>query len=440
MSLLMRQMKDYAQAGLDLTWQRIFIFAAALALAGYYYDAKFAGIMLVFLVLSELYDFWFFNRVMACMDLSDAAARKLLPYLYLSTLFSTSLIITYSVGIAIIQGPTTHFMSSFFLFAAALFAAMNSHYVLHVLVTRLVCFCAAFLFIPIRDIVITGAPLHSEAWAQLFTSIFVLTFIIDSSLGYLRKYRDQVKQFDLLKAEHEKSKIAYKAKSEFIATMSHELRTPLASIRGSVDLARTGKLGELPNRVSEVLEVAHRNCMRLLKLIEEILDLQSIESGRMAYSHENLDLVALVAETLADNRLLASDAGIVLSSDLPDCEVIVRGDQQRLQQVFLNVLSNAIKFSPAKSEIRVSLQVSDTRAKVLFRDEGIGLSEEHEAKVFDRFTQVDSSDTRKTGGTGLGMNISRQIMNAHHGTITYTKNAGPGTTFAVELNLVTLRA
>lgn len=252
-SPLMRQMKDYCQVGLDLTWQRFLIFAAALALAAFYYDAKFAGIVLVLVIASELYDYWLFHKVAGCKDTDDEAAKRLLPLLYLSTLFSTSLIIAYSVGIAFIQGPTSHFMASFFLFAAALFAAMHSHYVLQVLVMRLLCFGAAFLFIPIRDIITTGAPIQSELWAHLFTSIFVLTFIVDSSLGYLKIYRERVAQYGLLQEEHEKSKIAYKAKSEFISTMSHELRTPLTSLRGSVDLARSGKLGELPEKVSEVL-------------------------------------------------------------------------------------------------------------------------------------------------------------------------------------------
>ncbi len=436
----MRQMKDYCQVGLDLTSQRLLIFAAALALAGFYYDGKFAAILTVLLIASELYDHWFFNRVVASRKTDHEAARRLLPWLYLSTLFSTSLIIAYSVGIAVIQGPTTHFMASFFLFAAALFSAMHSHYVMHVLVTRLLCFGGAFLFIPIRDIVITDAPITSELWAHLFTSIFVLTFVIDSSRGYLRVYRERVAQFDLLREEHEKSKIAYKAKSEFISTMSHELRTPLTSIRGSVDLARSGKLGELPEKVAEVLDVAHRNCIRLLKLVDEILDLQSVESGRMRYAHELLDVCQVVSDTITDTEVVASDHDVSVKSALPDHTIVVRGDKQRLQQVFSNVLSNAVKFSPANSEILVSMQVSDTRVRILFRDEGIGLSEDDHETVFDRFTQVDSSDTRKIGGTGLGMNISRQIMSAHGGRIHYKKNDGPGTTFIVELGRAILSA
>ncbi|WP_193747385.1 sensor histidine kinase [Ruegeria sp. ANG-S4] len=426
-------MKDYCRVGLELTLQRLFIFASALALAAFYYDARFAAILLVFLLVSELYDYRFFNRVVASTETSHAAARRFLPYLYLSTFFSTSLIIAYSVGIAVIQGPTTHFMSSFFLFAAALFAAMNSYYVMHVLVTRLICFGAAFLFIPIRDIVITNAPLQSELWAQLFTSIFVLTFVIDSSRNYLKVYRAQTKQLDLLRIEHERSQVAYKAKSEFISTMSHELRTPLTSIRGSVDLARSGKLGKLPDQVAAVLDVAQRNCQRLLKLIDEILDLQSVESGRMAFTHATIDLVQALSETISDCEVYASEHEVSIRSSLPDQMVLVTGDKQRLQQVFANILSNAVKFSPAKSESLVSVQVTDAEVKVLFKDEGIGLSEDDREKVFDRFSQVDSSDTRRSGGTGLGMNISRQIMQAHGGSIGYRKNEGPGTTFIVTM-------
>ncbi|WP_209599145.1 HAMP domain-containing sensor histidine kinase [Ruegeria sp. HKCCSP351] len=432
-SPLMRQMIDYCQVGIDLTGQRLLIFAAALALAAYYYDDKFAGILLVLVIASELFDYWLFNKVTSQENTDHQAARRLLPWLYLSTLLSTSLIIAYSIGIAFIQGPTSHFMASFFLFAAALFAAMHSHYVLHVLVTRLLCFGVAFLFIPIRDIVITDAPIQSELWAHLFTSIFVLTFIVDSSLGYLRIYRQRSAQFDLLQEEHEKSKMAYKAKSEFISTMSHELRTPLTSIRGAVGLAQSGKLGELPEKVADVLDVANRNCIKLLKLVDEILDLQSVESGLMKYAHELLDIRQVVSDAVEDTKSFAVERAVSIKSTLPDQAIVVRGDKHRLQQVFENILSNAIKFSPAKSKVLISVEIEDTRVKVLFRDEGIGLSEQDHEKVFDRFTQVDSSDTRKIGGTGLGMNISRQIMSAHDGSISYKKNDGPGTTFLVEL-------
>lgn len=261
---LIQNMRDYCQVGIDLVWQRQITFAAALALAAYYYDVRLAGIVLVLITISELFDFWLFKRILNWTGNDRQTARRFLYLLYFSTLLSASVIVMYSIGLAVLQGPTTHFMSLFFLFAAALFAAMNNHQVLSVLVIRLSIYGFAFLFIPIRDIVIAGAPLGSELWAQFFTSVVVLFFIIDSSRNYLRFYRTQLAQMDMLRAEHEKTRIAYNAKSEFVSTMSHELRTPLTSIKGAVEMVNSGKLGALPEKVSTVLDVAQRNCARLL--------------------------------------------------------------------------------------------------------------------------------------------------------------------------------
>ncbi|WP_170766531.1 sensor histidine kinase [Ruegeria lacuscaerulensis] len=357
----------------------------------------------------------------------------MLPFLYAGALINTCVIVTYSIGIAVIQGPTTHFMSLFFLFSGALFASMHSHHLMPVLIIRLAIFTAAFLFIPLRDIVLTHAPIKSELWAQFFTSVFVLTFVLDSSRSYLKFYRTQIAQMNLLREEHARSEIAYKAKSEFVSTMSHELRTPLTSIKGSVDLAASGKLGALPEKVGFVLNVAQRNCERLLSLINEILDLQSVESGKMSFSQKESNLVELVEASVAETQPYAENLGVTLKTELPQNSILVMVDKARLKQVFANILSNAAKFSPPDSDVLVLVQEGDGNARVLFRDHGIGLSVADHETVFGHFTQIDSSDSRKIGGTGLGMNISMRIMEALGGSITYTKNAGPGTTFVVEL-------
>ena len=432
-SLLIRQMQDYCQVGMDLVWQRQIIFAAALALAAYYYDVWLSFIILVLIAVSELYDFIVFRQILQWKGNDPATARKFLFRLCFGTAFSASVIIFYSIGIAVLQGPTTHFMSLFFLFAAALFAAMNNHHLMPVLLIRLALYGATFVLIPIRDIVITGASIESELWAQLFTSLFVLFFIIESSRIYLKFYRSKLAQMDLLRREHEETRRAYKAKSEFLSTMSHELRTPLTSIKGSVELANSGKLGEMPTQVSRVLDVAQRNCSRLLNLINEILDLQSVESGNIKFSRETVDIAEAITEAISDNQPFASKLGVVIKSDLPAHPIWVDADKLRLQQVFSNILSNAAKFSPAGTEVNVSLETGRDEVRILFADQGVGLSEDDHEKVFDRFSQIDASDTRKIGGTGLGMNISKRIIEALGGLITYTKNVGPGTTFIVEL-------
>lgn len=432
---LIQNMRDYCQVGIDLVWQRQITFAAALALAAYYYDVRLAGIVLVLITISELFDFWLFKRILNWTGNDRQTARRFLYLLYFSTLLSASVIVMYSIGLAVLQGPTTHFMSLFFLFAAALFAAMNNHQVLSVLVIRLSIYGFAFLFIPIRDIVIAGAPLGSELWAQFFTSVVVLFFIIDSSRNYLRFYRTQLAQMDMLRAEHEKTRIAYNAKSEFVSTMSHELRTPLTSIKGAVEMVNSGKLGALPEKVSTVLDVAQRNCARLLDLINEILDLQKLESGNLSFSLQKIDLRSVVSDAVSDNQPYASKLGVSITAAIPEQPIWAHVDEVRMHQVFTNILSNAAKFSPAGTEVRVFVKTDRGKVRVHFRDEGVGLSDSDADKVFDRFTQLDSSDTRRSGGTGLGMNISKHIMEAHGGLITYSKNAGAGTTFVVELPL-----
>jgi len=432
-NVLMRQLRDYCQIGIDLVWQRQIIFLAALGLAAFYYDLGLAISVLFLICLSEVFDFCLFRQFLRCQACDARQARRFLILICFSTVFSASIIIIYSISIAILQGPTTHFMPLFFLFAAALFAAMNNHQLLPVLFLRLSLYGVAFLFIPIRDLVITQAPLSSELWAQLFTSIFVVFFIIDSSVSYLKFYRSQLAQLAALTREHELSLASIKAKTEFVSTMSHELRTPLTAIKGAIDLIKSGKLGEMPTQAEAAITIAQRNSDRLLSLINEILDLQSVENNSMRFEFAATDLVEVVKNTVLDNAPYTTKLGVEMVTDLPSTKVLVDVDRKRLGQVFSNIISNASKFSPSGSKIIINFEIDQDQARVLFSDKGIGLSEGDYDKVFDPFSQIDASDTRKIGGTGLGMNISKRIMDAMGGTIRYQRNTDVGTTFIVEL-------
>ena len=430
---LVRQMRDYCHVGIDLVWQRQVIFLAAVALAGFYYDLGLAITILVMISLSEMFDFWLFRKVLRSQSVDRRTARQFLLLICVSTVFSAMVIITYAVGIAILQGQTTHFMPLFFLFAAALFAAMNNHQLLPVLFLRLAMYGIAFLFIPIRDVVITQAPIRSELWAQLFTSVFVLFFIVDCSRIYLRFYRSQIAQFEALRKEHELSQAAYKAKSEFVSTMSHELRTPLTAIKGSIDMMQSGKLGELPDQAKLAVGLAQKNSDRLLNLISEILDLQSVEANAMQFNIDDIDVLDAIRDAVSQIRPYSSRLDVEIHTELPCEPIFVKADRKRLIQVFLNIVSNASKFSPPGSRVRIEVEDQEADVAIKFIDEGIGLSEEDHGKVFDPFTQIDSSDTRKIGGTGLGMNISKRIIDALHGTISYRRNETIGTTFFVTL-------
>src|SRR6056297_3881846 len=179
--LLTAQMTDYARVGQNLFWQRQGLYLAALVLEAVYYSWIAALITLGAVVVAEAFDFYVFKRVLNMKKRNRKEARLCLRLLYLGTAISSLNIAVFAITIAILQGHTTHFMPLFFLFAAAVFAAMNNHHVQSILTLRLCIYFAAFLFIPLYDIVSTGAPIMSELWVQFFTSLFVMFFIVDSS-------------------------------------------------------------------------------------------------------------------------------------------------------------------------------------------------------------------------------------------------------------------
>jgi signal transduction histidine kinase len=261
---LLPQLRDYATVGINLFWQRQMTFSAALLLASFYYSLYYSLLTCLLIVISEAYDFVVFRYVLRAKEITLRQGKQMLALIYVGTVASAGTISFYAIWISVVQSDGTHFMALFFLFAAALFAAMNNHHLLSVLVLRLSIYGITFLFIPIWDIFRTDADILSEEWAQLFTSLFVLYFIVDCSRIYLNFYRLTKKQIDDLQKEHEVTKAALRAKSEFLSTMSHELRTPLTAIKGSVDMASSGKLGALPEKVSTVLGIAQRNCTKLV--------------------------------------------------------------------------------------------------------------------------------------------------------------------------------
>ncbi|RZJ24126.1 MAG: PAS domain S-box protein, partial [Haliea sp.] len=221
-------------------------------------------------------------------------------------------------------------------------------------------------------------------------------------------------------------------KSEFVSTVSHELRTPLTSIRGSLGLISGGVAGVLPEAARKLVAIASSNCERLIRLINDILDIEKIESGKMRLDVQPLDLGPLLSQVLAANEHYgAGQAGFRLT--LPEGPLLVKADSDRLVQVLTNLLSNAMKFSPADVPVEVSLTRAGPRARVEVRDHGPGIPEEFRQRIFQKFSQADASDTRAKGGTGLGLNISRAIIERLGGNIGFVTEAGQGTTFFFEL-------
>jgi PAS domain S-box-containing protein len=226
---------------------------------------------------------------------------------------------------------------------------------------------------------------------------------------------------------------AERVRSEFTSTLSHELRTPLTSILGSLQLLRSGALGDMDKEQDELVEVAERNGQRLLDLINEVLDIEKIESGRVTLVPEPIRLEDLVGESLRLNEGFADrfKVRLVLQENAP--RVTVRGDRKRLMQVMTNLLSNAAKFSPPEGAVDVQVQRSADRVRVSVGDRGPGIPEEFRSRIFGRFAQADSADSRIKGGTGLGLAISKRLVELMQGRVGFEDRPGGGTLFFFEL-------
>lgn len=222
-------------------------------------------------------------------------------------------------------------------------------------------------------------------------------------------------------------------KNEFVSTVSHELRTPLTSIRGSLGLLIGGVAGALPTEAQELIDIAYKNSERLIVLINDILDIEKIESGKMTFALKPVELMPLVEQAIAANRAYAEqfNVSLQLSETLPGVKVNV--DSQRLIQVLTNLLSNAAKFSPPGETVEISVTRHDRGVRISVRDRGAGIPEEFRDRIFQKFAQADSSDARQKGGTGLGLSIARAIVERLQGEISFETEVNVGTTFRCDL-------
>ncbi|MFL6656899.1 MAG: PAS domain S-box protein [Massilia sp.] len=224
-------------------------------------------------------------------------------------------------------------------------------------------------------------------------------------------------------------------KNEFISTLSHELRTPLTSIRGSLGLLAGGAAGDIPTGARTLLDIATKNCDRLVRLINDILDVEKIESGTMRFEAEIQPLLPLVEQAVAATHAYASQFQVSfdLRSDVGD--ILVAADADRLAQVIVNLLSNASKFAPAGDVVEVRLQRKAGCARLSVIDHGVGIPQDFRDRIFQKFAQADATDSRQKGGTGLGLNISRSIIEKHNGTLDFISEPGVRTEFFFDLPL-----
>lgn len=222
-------------------------------------------------------------------------------------------------------------------------------------------------------------------------------------------------------------------KSEFISIASHEMRTPLTSVHGVLELLCAERLGELSDQGKVMAHLALRNSDRIVNLVNDILNLERIESGRDEITKIPCDSASLIQQAIDTVSSIAREQKIILSTNF--VSITLSGDRDRLIQTLTNLLSNAIKFSPANSEVTISAQLHGNKIQFSVRDRGRGIPQEKLVTIFERFEQVDASDSRKKGGTGLGLAICRHVVKQHGGKIWVDSTYGKGSTFFFSIPL-----
>jgi two-component system phosphate regulon sensor histidine kinase PhoR len=230
-----------------------------------------------------------------------------------------------------------------------------------------------------------------------------------------------------------------KIRKDFVANVSHELRTPLTSIKGYVEALLDGGKDE-PDTAAAFLEIIMRQSNRLNLILDDLLQLSQIESGQVLFRREPVELRALLERTVAVIKPLAGKKHHTIELSLPDEYVVVEGDEERLVQVFINLLENAVKYTPDHGQISVSIRPSTRNGTIarpmidiVVTDSGIGIPEADRPRVFERFYRVDKARSRELGGTGLGLAIVKHIVEAHNGHVWVEGSAPRGSRFVVRL-------
>src|SRR5215472_12068689 len=225
---------------------------------------------------------------------------------------------------------------------------------------------------------------------------------------------------------------ASRHKSEFLANMSHELRTPLNAIIGFSEVLNERMFGDLNEKQDEYLKDIYASGQHLLSLINDILDLSKIEAGRMELELAEFSLPAAIDNALILVRERASRRGIRLGQGIDDRVGMIRGDERKVKQVLLNLLSNALKFTPEGGRIDVRATMNDGMAEISVADTGVGIAPEDQEAIFEEFRQVGTAD-KKVEGTGLGLALSRKFVELHGGRIWVESEVGKGSTFTLTL-------
>ena len=255
---------------------------------------------------------------------------------------------------------------------------------------------------------------------------------VEINLQYQKPEGEKPRFIAIVKDITERQKVD-KAKSEFLSTVSHELRTPLTSIKGVLGLIKAGVLDDSPEKLHSMIDAAYRNSERLTVLINDLLDIDKIDAGALNLVLIETNINWLVEEAIEINEGYAVEFGVTYICSHTDLPLVANVDKDLMMQVLANLFSNATKFSSRGSEVNISVGRCNNGIRIAVKDTGIGIPEAAWATLFDKFTQIDSSDQRTKGGTGLGLYIAQNIIEAHGGRMSFTSEIGKGTTFYIDL-------
>ncbi len=274
---------------------------------------------------------------------------------------------------------------------------------------------------------------------------------LDETILRLKKVLDEKQRFvrlkdyaDQLERTNQELKKLDAMKSEFVSVASHELRTPLAAIKNAIQLILSGKTGEINENQLKFLSMAERNINRLTNILNDLLSLSRIESGRVELKFENIAVKGIIEPVVSSLRPQADVKSIDIEIDVPDPLPSVYVDKEKMEQVLINLIGNAIKFTPEGGKIGVSARAFSEertggavkRVAISVRDTGIGIPKEHLHSIFEKFYQVEGSLHRSAGGTGLGLAITKGLVEAHQGKIWAESEVGKGSTFTFTLPIV----
>lgn len=288
-------------------------------------------------------------------------------------------------------------------------------------------------------------PYDADDLATLKTCACMIAYVIkDMELSnvfkiQLKALKDGIIEknnaYKTIKAQNEKILEADKVKNEFLANVSHELRTPLNAILGFAEILQNGLYGKLCEKQNEFVNEIRVSGLRLLGMINEILDISKIEANAMKISRSHFSIDMMYTEVCNVLRPLAAKKNIRLIKDFEE-DFEIFADYQKMQQVFYNLVSNAIKFTPEGGEVALDAKILNKKILLSVHDTGIGIDSKYHGKIFAKFVQLDSAYTKKESSTGLGLTITKELVELHGGKISVKSEVNNGSTFIIELPIV----